>query len=119
MKEQIQNTTVKNDGALTLTIISWIFGLLFLAIGIINTFWGNDPGFGVFIILLSLVYLLPVNTIFKNRTGFTIPGLKIIKVLLGIFILWAAMGVGELGNKIELMMRDINPVQNQTTSKKH
>ncbi|MEX2349984.1 MAG: hypothetical protein WD554_03830 [Flavobacteriaceae bacterium] len=109
---------MKNDGALTLTIISWFFGLLFLAIGIINTFWGNDSGFGVFIILLSLVYLLPVNIIFKNITGFTIPGLKIIKVLLGIFILWAAMGVGELGDKIELMMMDIKSEQNQTTLKK-
>ncbi|PRY14384.1 hypothetical protein CLV24_104194 [Pontibacter ummariensis] len=87
-----------------LSIISWIFGLAFFAIGVVNTFWGNDPGFGVFIMLLSLVYFLPVNAMLKHRFGFSIPRMRIVKILLGIFILWAALGVGELFEKIELMM---------------
>ncbi|HEX8367756.1 MAG TPA: hypothetical protein VF604_04240 [Pyrinomonadaceae bacterium] len=37
-------------------------------------------------------------------TGFSIPGMGIVKILLGIFILWAAFGVGELFDKIDLMM---------------
>jgi hypothetical protein len=40
-------------------------------------------------------------------TGFTIPGMVIIKILLGVFILWAALGVGELFDKIDLMMMDL------------
>ncbi len=88
-------------------IISWLFGIAVLAIGLINTFWGNDPGFGVFILLLSFVYFLPVNTILKKMAGFSISGMGIVKIVLGIFIVWAALGVGELYDKIELMKRDL------------
>ncbi|MFD2513524.1 hypothetical protein ACFSRY_06580 [Pontibacter locisalis] len=97
----------KNDGSTALNIISWVFGLAFFAIGVVNTFWGNDPGFGVFIILLSLVYFLPVNAILKRMFGFSILWTRLMRILLGIFIIWSAMGVGELFDKIELMMMDL------------
>jgi hypothetical protein len=90
-----------------LNFISWLFGALFFAIGVVNTFWGNDPGFGVFVLLISFVYFLPVNTIFKRMTGLTIPRLGLIKILLAIFIIWASLGVGELFDKIDLMMADL------------
>ena len=93
-----------NNNSVVLNIISWLFGVLFFAIGVVNTFWGNDPGFGIFIILLSLVYFLPVNDILKKVIDFSIPGIGIVKILLGIFIIWAALGVGELFGKIDLMM---------------
>jgi len=92
---------------MVLNIISWIFGAVFFAIGVVNTFWGNDPGFGVFILILSLVYFLPANDILKKMTGFSISRMGIVKILLGIFILWAALGVGELFDKIALMMMDL------------
>lgn len=91
-----------NDGSTALTIINWIFGTIFFAIGVVNTFWGNDLGFGVFILLLSLIYFFPVNAIFQKMFKFSIP-VKPVKILVGIFILWSAMGVGELPDKIELM----------------
>ena len=96
-----------NNKSNVLNIISWLFGVVFFAIGVVNTFWGNDPGFGVFILLLSFVYFLPVNDILKEMTGFSIPGMGIVKILLGIFILWASLGVGELFDKIDLMMMDV------------
>ena len=96
-----------NNNSIVLNIISWIFGVVFFAIGVVNTFWGNDPGFGVFILLLSFVYFLPVNDILRKMTGLSIPGMGIVKILLGIFILWAALGVGELFDKIDLMMMDL------------
>lgn len=86
-------------------IASWLFGIVAMAIGIINTFWGNDPGFGVFVLLLSLVYFPPVNSMIKNGMGFSIP--SIAKVALGIFIIWASLGVGELFDKIDLMQNDL------------
>ncbi len=86
------------------TILSWIFGVLVVAIGIVNTFWGNDAGFGIFLLLLSLVYFLPVNEIVKKMTGFTIPKMGLIKIGLGVFIIWASVGVGELFDKIDLML---------------
>ena len=96
-----------DNKSLVLNIISWIFGVVFFAIGVVNTFWGNDPGFGVFILLLSFVYFLPANTILTKMTIFSIPRITLVKILLGIFIIWAAMGVGELFDKIELMMSDL------------
>ena len=85
-------------------IIGWIFGVLVLAIGLINLFWGNDPEFGAFLIFLSFVYYPPANVLIKRLTNLSIPG--IVKIILGIFILWAALGVGELFDKIDLMLMD-------------
>ena len=86
-------------------IISWLFGIVVFAIGVLNVFWGNDPAFGIFLILLSLVYFPPLNTLLREWTGFSIH--KIIKIVLGIFILWASLGVGELFDKLDLMMTDL------------
>lgn len=42
------------------TLINWLSFLIFASIGAINLFWGNDPEFGVFIIILSSVYIFIV-----------------------------------------------------------
>jgi len=55
----------------------------------------------VFIALLSLVYVPQLNTLFKKITGLRVH--FVLKILLGIFILWAALGVGELFDKINMM----------------
>ena len=94
-----------NYKAIILDTFSWIFGIIVFAIGVLNVFWGNDAGFGVFLILLSFAFFPLVNTIIRERIGIRIP--VIIKILLGIFILWAALGVGELFDKIHLMMMDL------------
>ena len=85
-----------------INIISWVFGILFFAIGVVNTFWGNDPWFGVFITLLSFIYFPPVNALINKIFGFSVPG--ILKIVLGLFIIWASIGVGELFDKIEIMV---------------
>lgn len=96
-----------NNRPIAWILISWIFGIVFFAIGVVNTFWGNDPWFGIFIALLSFAYFLPVNTILKRVTGFSIPGMGVVKIVLGIFIIWASVGVGELFNKVDLMLMDL------------
>lgn len=83
-------------------IISWLFGAAVFAIGLVNTFWGNDPGFGLFLLVLALLYLPPINLIIEEKIRFSIP--RIVKIGLGIFIIWALLGVGELFDKIDLMM---------------
>lgn len=101
------NSSLTMDNKLTLgNIISWFFGLLFMAIGIINTFWGNDPGYGIFIILLSFVFFPPATTFLKKISGITIP--VYLKIMLGIFIIWSAMGVAELPEKVDLMLQSFN-----------
>ena len=92
-----------------LNMAGWIFGIAVFAAGVVNTFWGNDPGFGVFILLLSFVYFPPtsaiLNDIAKQWVGFRVS--TIAKIALGIFIVWATLGVGELFDKINLMMMDL------------
>jgi hypothetical protein len=83
-------------------ILSMIFGIIALAIGLVNTFWGNYPFYGLFIVLLSFLFVPYVSNLVKATTGFRIRGYM--KVLLGLFILWSALGVGELFDKIRLMM---------------
>ncbi|WP_184177984.1 hypothetical protein [Rhabdobacter roseus] len=90
-----------NSTSLFTNSISWLFGIVVVAIGTINVFWGNDPGFGIFLLLLSWVYAPPLATLFREKTGWPLPGA--VKIVLGLFILWAALGVGELFDKIELM----------------
>lgn len=97
----MKRSKVINSTSEMLNILSWLF---VFAVGIINTFWGNDPGFGIFLILLSFVYFPPVNQVVKILFGFSVP--VILKVLLAVFIIWAALGVGELFDKIELMRMD-------------
>ncbi len=87
--------------------MSLVFGILVFAIGLVNTFWGNDTGFGIFILLLSFLYFLPVSDLLKKITGFTIPKMGLIKIGLAFFIIWASLGVGELFDKIELMLESL------------
>jgi hypothetical protein len=92
---------------------SWIFGTATFMAGIINTFWGNDPFFGIFLIIVSVFYFLPVSILImltKKVTRISIgPALAILaKVLVGIFIFIAVLGVGELFDKINMMMADLN-----------
>ena len=85
-------------------IISWMFGILFLAIGLLNIFWGNDPGYGIAVSLLSLIYFPPVIHFLKNVVGLSIPFM--VHVILGVLIMWTALGVAELFDKINLMLKD-------------
>ncbi|HEY1114295.1 MAG TPA: hypothetical protein VGE66_12070 [Chitinophagaceae bacterium] len=98
-------TTMTNKSSAAFNIIGWLFGILVLAIGVVNTFWGNDPGFGIFLVVLSLVYFPPANVLLERLTGISIP--LVAKILLGAFIIWAALGVGELFDKIDLMLKDL------------
>ena len=85
-------------------LASLLFFAISFLIGVINIFWGNDQGFGIFIVTLSLLYVPRVNLIIKEKIGRTIPA--VLKCLIALFILWAALGVGELFDKIEIMMEN-------------
>ena len=93
---------------MTTNIIGWIFGIAVFAAGVVNTFWGNDSEFGVFILLLSSIYFPPTSKILsaisKQAVGFPVSNIG--KIVLAIFIVWATLGVGELFDKIDLMMQD-------------
>lgn len=106
-EKNLSGETAMKDGSIASNIISWLFGTVAFAIGVVITFWGNDSYFRIFILLLSFVYFLPVKTILNKVTGFTIPKMSMMKILQGILIIWAEMGVGELFDKVELLKRDL------------
>lgn len=87
------------------SISGWFFGMLLSFIGAVNTFWGNDGLFGLFIIALSLFFYPPFRRFLKKNTGFTIP--PVILILLAAFLIWASLGVGELFEKINMMVTDL------------
>ncbi len=85
----------------TQSVISQLFGIFFGVIGIINMGWGNDFFYGLFILLLSLAYY-PFAT--KLLLCFLSPlKIQILKLVIGLFIIWTSLGVGELFDKIEMM----------------
>jgi len=79
-------------------IISWIFGIVFFIIGVLNAFLVHIvPGF--FYILLSFFYLPQTNTIIKKKFEFSIP--LILKIIVGLIILWGTLAVGDLMEMFE------------------
>ena len=74
--------------------VSWIFGILVFADGILNLFWGNDHSLGVAFILLSLLYFPPVDRFIKKQLGAGIPVLP--KIVLAVAIIWVTGAVGAL-----------------------
>jgi len=91
--------------------VSFLFALLFSWIGFVNTFWGNDPYFGLIIFALSFIYYLPLIKMIERNLNFVL--IRRIMIVLGVLILWASLGVGELFDKIELMRQSL-PFTNVT-----
>ena len=83
---------------MTVNIINWFFGLIVLTIGISNLLLVH-PVPGAVFTLLSLLYFPPVTTALRQRAGFTIP--TVVKVILGIMIIWFTLGVSDLGDMID------------------
>ncbi len=84
-------------------VLNWFVAVLFSTIGIVNCVVGNDPEFGVFILLLSLLFYPPLRLVFQQKTGWSIP--SFVLIVLGLFILWSSLGVGELLDKIKMILR--------------
>ena len=83
-------------------LLNWLFAVLFSAIGLVNCFVGNDPEFGVFILLLSLLFYPSLRLVFQQKIGWTIP--SFVLILLGLFVFWSSLGVGELLEKIKMIL---------------
>ena len=83
---------------MTYPIISWLFALVVLSIGIANVLWVH-PVPGIVFLLLSLVYFPPANALLWEKTGFTIP--LAVKIILGVVIIWFTLGVSDLGDIID------------------
>lgn len=79
------------------------FGSLTLLIAIVNIFRGNDPGFGIFLLLLALLYIPPTEQLYKKYLDFFLSNKM--KIITAIIILRASLGVGELFEKIAMIFQ--------------
>ena len=87
-------------------ILSLLFGLVFSFIGFVNTFWGNDPYYGISVFSISILFYLPALNCVNSKNINLPKSLNIIKIILGFLILWISLGVGELFDKIALMIEN-------------
>jgi len=82
--------------------MKWSLGISFSLIALINIFWGNDSIFGVFLLLLALSYIPTMNNLIALKTGIRLPLWS--KIAIALFIIWSSVGVGELFDKIDMML---------------
>ena len=75
-------------------LISWLFGLLVLTVGILNIIFGNDADFGVFLVLLAFLYFPPVTNYIKKQFRIALP--VWIKIVLALLCIWANLAVGAI-----------------------
>ena len=80
--------------AKTFSIISALFGLLIITVGIMNIARGNDAGFGVFLLLVSLLYFSPVTNAVEKKVGFKIHW--IFKLIVAVLFIWVNLAVGAI-----------------------
>ena len=93
---------VRVNKAFIYVTLGTIFGVACSFIGFVNIFWGNDPFFGLAIFAAALVYYLPTIDLLQKRLRART--VTISTWVLGFLIVWASLGVGELFDKIALMM---------------
>jgi len=82
-----------NKKPIIANIISWLLVAIFFVIGALNAFLIH-PVPGIFYILLSVLYLPPINTLIQKKLNFSIP--LVIKIIFGLIILWGTLAVGDL-----------------------
>ena len=80
------------------------FGVLFSFIGFANTFWGNDPYYGLAILALSVCYYIPLIDVIREKLNKKTTSITLF--VIGFFILWSSVGVGELSEKLEIMIEN-------------
>lgn len=79
-------------------IISWTFFVLLVAIGILNIIFVHLVP-GIFYLLVSVIYLPLTNSFLFGKLGFSIP--LVVKIMLGLVILWGTLAVGDLMEMFE------------------
>jgi hypothetical protein len=84
-------------------IAGWFWGILLSMIALINIFWGNDSIFGIFLLALALTYFPRIDLLITKKTGIRLPPWS--KIAIALFIIWSSVGVGELFDKIDMMLQ--------------
>lgn len=79
-----------------LKLFNWGFWVLVVFLAVLNAIYVH-PAIGAGLLVLSLIYVPPVNDRLRQSMGLTVP--PIAKILLGITIIWVAMVATEVVDK--------------------
>lgn len=79
-------------------------GLILLFTGFVQSFWGNDPYLGWSISLIAALYLAPSARSVVAKVVASGRRQRLAGVGIFILILWVALGVGELPDKVQMML---------------
>ena len=87
---------MKTDSRISI-IISYILGIVILAIGVLNVVFVH-PVPGIILLLLSLPYF-PFTDILRKQFHWTVP--LALKIILFVLIAWFTLGISDLGDMID------------------
>lgn len=71
---------------------SWLVGIYILAHGVLNVMRGNDPEFGIALILASFAFYPPALELVKTRYGLSVH--PVLRVIMALVIIWMTLAVG-------------------------
>jgi hypothetical protein len=91
------------NGSIAFTLISWIFGVAVLTVGVFNLYLVH-PIPGVAYLLLSLIFFPPTNGYLAKKFGFSIP--MVLKIGLAIVMIQFTFGVSDLGDMIDKLYKE-------------
>lgn len=80
-----------------LKLFNWGFWFLVFVLAVLNGVFVH-PGVGIGLLVLSLIYVPPINDRLKESTGIVVP--PIAKILLGMAIIWVAMVLTEVLDRV-------------------
>ena len=86
------------SGATAPYLAGWLYGLLLLAIGVLNLLLVHPVPAAAYA-LVSLVYFPPVSGALGRRSGIRLPAT--LKVVLGVVVIWFTLGISDLGDMID------------------
>ena len=92
------NTETLNRKYFIENIISWILGIIVFTIGVLNLFLVHLVP-GIVFLLLSFLFIPQTNKLLRKNFGFSIP--FVVKIILGVIIIWFTLGVSDLGDMID------------------
>lgn len=82
----------------TQAIVSWFFGIIVFIIGVLNLVLVH-PVPGIVALVLSFFFFPVTNVLLRHYLGFSIP--LVVKIVLGLLIIWFTLGVSDLGDMLD------------------
>ena len=93
-----QTTAGTRDASLASRCVDAIFGTCVFAIGVANL-WLVHPVPGAVGLVVSLAYMPAVRRVLAKRAGVPIP--LLLRIALGLAVVWFTLGVSDLGDMID------------------